>query len=119
MYERCGYQDQLIEFPINSTPSRQTKNPYSTPNNPPVPNPLLDPTLQLVRLSDGATIATNDNWEDNLEQKTLIESTGIPPSDSREPAMVTSVDPGAYSFVIRGAGDTTGFATLEIYEFAE
>ena len=85
----------------------------------PVPNPLLDPTVQLVRLSDGATIKTNDNWEDDLEQKTLIESTGIPPSDSRESAMVTTVDPGTYSFVVRGAGDTTGFANLEIYEFAE
>jgi len=85
----------------------------------PVPNPLLDPTVQLVRLSDGATIGTNDNWEDDLEQKTLIESTGIPPSDSRESAMVTTVDPGTYSFVVRGAGDTTGFANLEIYEFAE
>ena len=85
----------------------------------PVPNPLLDPTVQLVRLSDGATIKTNDNWEDDLEQKTLIESTGIPPSDSRESAMVTTVDPGNYSFVVRGVGDTTGFANLEIYEFAE
>jgi hypothetical protein len=85
----------------------------------PVPNPLLDPTVQLVRLSDGATIKTNDNWEDDLEQKTLIESTGIPPSDSRESAMVTTVDPGTYSFVVRGVGDTTGFANLEIYEFAE
>ena len=85
----------------------------------PVPNPLLDPTLQLVRVSDGATIGTNDNWEDDLEQKTLIASTGIPPSDSREPAMVATVDPGDYSFVIRGVGDTTGFAALEIYEFAE
>jgi len=85
----------------------------------PVPNPLLDPTVQLVRLSDGATIGTNDNWEDDAEQKTLIESTGIPPSDSRESAMVTTVDPGTYSFVVRGAGDTTGFANLEIYEFAE
>ena len=50
---------------------------------------------------------------------THLMSIAIPPSDSREPAMVTTVDPGAYSFVIRGAGDTTGFATLEIYEFAE
>ena len=85
----------------------------------PVPNPLSDPTVQLVRLSDGVTIGTNDNWEDDLEQKTLIESTGIPPSDSRESAMVTTVDPGTYSFVVRGAGDTTGFGNLEIYEFAE
>ena len=64
----------------------------------PVPNPLLDPTVQLVRLSDGATIGTNDNWEDDAEQKPLIESTGIPPSDSRESAMVTTVDP--FSFVL-------------------
>jgi len=85
----------------------------------PVPNPLLDPTVQLVRLSDGPTIKTNDNWEDDLEQKTLIESTGIPPSDSRESAMVTTVDPGTYSFVVRGVGDTTGFAGLDIYEFDE
>ena len=33
----------------------------------PVPNPLLDPTVQLVRLSDGATIGTNDNWEDDSD----------------------------------------------------
>jgi len=40
-------------------------------------------------------------------------------SDSRESAMVITVDPGTYSFVVRGVGDTTGFAGLEIYEFAE
>jgi len=40
----------------------------------PVPNPLLDPTLQLVRVSDGVTLGTNDNWEDDAEQKTLIHS---------------------------------------------
>jgi len=39
----------------------------------PVPNPL-DPTLQLVRVSDGVTLGTNDNWVDDAEQKTLIHS---------------------------------------------
>ncbi|MBH53432.1 MAG: hypothetical protein CMI18_03685 [Opitutaceae bacterium] len=59
-------------------------------------------------MSDGATFGTNDNWEDDLEQKNLIESKGIPPSDSREPAMVATVDPGDYSFVIRGVGELPG-----------
>jgi hypothetical protein len=43
--------------------------------------------------SNGATLATNDNWQDT--QNTEIEQTGIPPGNAKESAIVSSLRPAA------------------------
>jgi hypothetical protein len=77
-----------------------------------VPNALQDPTLELHD-SQGATIGSNDNWKDS--QRADIEATTIPPSDDRESAILQTLDPGAYTAIVRGKNDTTGVALVEVY----
>jgi sugar lactone lactonase YvrE len=77
-----------------------------------VTNPLADPTLELHN-SSGAVIASNDDWQETQEE--LITATGIPPTDPNESAIYASLPAGNYTAVVRGAGDTTGTALVEVY----
>ena len=74
---------------------------------------LQDPTLQLFQ---GATsLGFNDNWK-NAAERVEIEATGIKPPDDREAAMVRTLNPGAYTAVMRGAGGTAGVGLVEVYD---
>jgi hypothetical protein len=77
-----------------------------------VANAMADPTLELHD-QDGATVASNDNWQDT--QKSEIEATTIPPTDSRESAILQSLPTGAYTAIVRGKNNTTGVALVEAY----
>ena len=74
---------------------------------------LADPVLELHGPSGFATI-TNNNWRDTQEQE--IQDTGIPPTNDLESAIVTSLDPGNYTGIVRGNGNTTGVALIEVYD---
>ena len=78
-----------------------------------IENPLLDPILELHD-SSGATMASNDNWQD--DQKTEIEATGIPPTDTAESAILALLMPGNYTAIVRGKNDTVGVALVEVYK---
>jgi len=73
---------------------------------------LQDPVLE-IHNSDGAIIAQNDNWRDT--QQTLIQGTGIPPSDDREAAILQALPPGNYTAVLYGKNSTSGVALVEVY----
>ena len=60
-----------------------------------------------------ATI-TNNNWRDDQEQE--IQDTGIPPANDLESAIVATLDPGAYTAILRGNGNTSGVALVEVYD---
>jgi PKD repeat protein len=77
-----------------------------------VPTVLADPTLELHN-GNGTTIATNDNWQDT--QKTEIEQTGIPPTNVKESAIVSSLPPDTYTAIVRGANNGVGNAVVEVY----
>ena len=78
-----------------------------------VPNALQDPTLTLHD-ANGATIASNDNWQDS-SQRAEIEGSGIAPKDDREAAVLTTVAPAGYTAIVRGNNDSTGVGAVEIY----
>jgi hypothetical protein len=78
-----------------------------------VPGALNDPTLELHD-GQGATIATNDNWQDT--QGAAIQDTTIPPNDPREAAILRDLTPGAYTAVVRGKNGTTGVAVIDAYQ---
>jgi hypothetical protein len=44
-----------------------------------------------------------------------IAATGLPPSDSRESAMVVTLPPGAFTAVLRGNNESVGVGLVEIY----
>jgi PKD repeat protein len=76
-----------------------------------VPDPLSDPILELHN-SNGATMATNDDWQDS--QKTEIQQTGIAPTNAKESAIRASLTPGAYTAIVRGV-NSTGNGLVEVY----
>ena len=78
-----------------------------------VPNVLADPVLELHGPGAFATI-TNDNWR--ATQEAEIQATGIPPTDDLESAIVATLAPGAYTAIMRGNGNTSGVALVEVYD---
>ena len=78
----------------------------------PVNGKLLDPKLQIYD-SAGGVIASNDNWNSN---RTQVLATGLAPKDEHEAAVIVSLAPGAYTAVVRGAGNTAGVGLVELYD---
>lgn len=77
-----------------------------------IQNPMPDPTLELHNQS--SVIASNDNWKDT--QQTEIQNTGLAPSNDLESAIVATLQPGAYTVILRGKNDSTGIGLIEIYD---
>jgi hypothetical protein len=77
-----------------------------------ISNPLQDPVLELHG-PNGDLIFSNDNWRDTQEAD--INATGIPPTDNRESAILATLEPAAYTAIVRGKNETTGIALVEIY----
>jgi hypothetical protein len=78
-----------------------------------VPNALQDPTLELHD-GNGGLLASNDDWR--ATQQTAIEATGLAPSNIKESAILAPLSPGSYTAIVRGAGNTTGVALVEVYK---
>jgi|GEM_PF-1358566 len=81
---------------------------------------LDNPKLEVVN-SKGETIAINDDWSvsDNLaETKSVTQDLHAFPldPDSKDAATVVNLAPGTYTVVVRGVGDTTGIALVELYQ---
>ena len=83
-----------------------------------VPNALADPVLELHGPGGFVTI-TNDNWRDDPSQEAAILATGIPPTNNLESAMDTTLNPGAYTVVLRGKNNSAGVALIEIYDLSQ
>jgi hypothetical protein len=79
---------------------------------------LLDPTLEIYRGSQ--KILENDNWKTQTSKgvgtRAQIEATGLQPSNDKEAVIMTNLDPGSYTAVIRGKSNTTGVALAEVYQ---
>jgi len=79
-----------------------------------ITNPLQNPTLELHDHT-GAVIASNDNWM-NAPNKQEIINSGLAPSNNLESAILTSLNPGAYTAIVRGVNNGTGIALVESYD---
>jgi hypothetical protein len=73
---------------------------------------LADPTLELHD-SNGATIASNDNWKDS--QQTEIQATGLAPTNNSEATILQTLSAGAYTAIVRGKNNSTGVGLIEAY----
>ena len=80
-----------------------------------IANALLDPTLTLVRSSDGAVIAVNDDWG-TAANAAQIQQAGFAPAHARESAIMMTLPPGAYTAIVAGASGTTGVGMVAVYE---
>jgi len=79
-----------------------------------VPGALQDPILDVFN-SNGAIVATNDDWKTGLQQSE-IQQTGLAPSDDREAAIVGLFPAGTFTAVVRGKNNMTGVGSVEIYQ---
>jgi hypothetical protein len=77
---------------------------------------LADPVLELHGPGAFVTI-TNNNWRDTQEAE--IQATGIPPTNDLESAILVTLPPGTYTAIVRGNGDTSGVALIELYDLAQ
>jgi hypothetical protein len=78
-------------------------------------SPLLDPSLQLYD-SSGQVIASNDDWMTSANEQAIIDS-GLAPTDPRESAILTTLNPGAYTAVVTGIdGTQNNIALVEVYD---
>ena len=74
---------------------------------------LSDPTLTIYD-SSGAAIASNDNWQDNVNSIDIAKN-GLAPPNPLESALVLHLPAGAYTAIVRGANDGTGVGLAEVY----
>ena len=77
-----------------------------------VNNTLQNPVLALHN-SNGARVASNDDWQTD-PAAAEIEASGIAPDDPKESAMLRSLVPGVYTAIVRGVNGT-GIGQVEAY----
>jgi glucose/arabinose dehydrogenase len=81
-----------------------------------VVNPLQNPTLTLVRSSDNAILAANDDWQNqDAASVNAIQASGFQPNHPLEPAIIATLAPGAYTVIVQGAGETTGIGLVGVF----
>ncbi|HEY1581689.1 MAG TPA: DVUA0089 family protein [Chthoniobacterales bacterium] len=82
--------------------------------------PLLDPTITVFD-QDQHQIASNDDWAFDGAQSEAIASYHLDPSNSRESALLLTLEPGAYTAVVQSFTDDqnppgTGIGLFELYD---
>jgi hypothetical protein len=83
---------------------------------------LHDPQLQVWKLDTATgkwTLAgENDDWDHTATTAALFKTVGMGElaSDSKDAALVLTLEPGIYTAQVSGVGRTTGVGVVEIYE---
>ncbi|MBK7660302.1 MAG: hypothetical protein IPJ28_14740 [Betaproteobacteria bacterium] len=77
-----------------------------------VPGVLANPLLQV--LSGATPVAVNDDWG-LAANAAALQASGFAPADPREAAVLATLEPGAYTAIVTGAGSTTGVGIVEVF----
>jgi len=77
---------------------------------------LSDPTLTIYD-ANGTAIASNDNWQDNINAIDIQKNALAPPNAS-ESALVLRLPAGSYTAIVRGANGGTGVGLAEVYNLS-
>ena len=81
-----------------------------------VANPLADPTLELHD-SNGNLLQSNDDWQAGPDAQ-AITSDGLAPTNPKESALLATLNPGAYTAIVRGVNGATGIGLVEVYDLS-
>jgi uncharacterized delta-60 repeat protein len=83
-----------------------------------VASPLADPLVRVVD-SDQKTVGTNDDWGGDAALEVAFTATGAfgLPRGSKDAALILTLPPGAYTALVSGAGNSTGIALVEVYDY--
>ena len=82
---------------------------------------MADPTLE-IRDANRNLVAANDDWKiqdggsDALDE---IYISNFAPTNDRESAVIVTLNPGAYTALVRGKAGTTGMALVEVYDLQQ
>jgi hypothetical protein len=79
-----------------------------------LPGALTDPVIE-VHGPSGELLGTNDNWKDALTRQ-QIEDSGLAPTNDLESALWGTINPGAYTVVVRGKDNSNGIGLFEVYD---
>ena len=80
-----------------------------------VPNALANPTLEL-RNSDGASLSSNDDWQDDPAQAAELTAAGLAPTNQLESGIAMTLPPGPYTALLAGLNNGTGVGMVEVYD---
>jgi serine protease AprX len=83
-----------------------------------LPGVLVDPVLELHGPAGFATV-TNNNWQDDPAQAAAIQGTGLAPTNNLEAAIDATLNPGAYTGIVKGNGNTSGIGLIEVYDLSQ
>ena len=75
-------------------------------------NTLANPLLQLF--SGQVQIAANDDWG-TAANAAQLSASGFAPANSQESAILITLNPGAYTAIVTGVGNTTGIGIVEVF----
>lgn len=78
-----------------------------------IANPLANPLLQLF--SGQTQIAVNDDWGMAANAAQLSASGFAPTYFPQESAILITLNPGAYTAIMSGVGNTTGVGLVEVF----
>jgi hypothetical protein len=81
-----------------------------------ISDPLADPVLTVYD-SNGAAIASSDNWQDD-ESAANIEQNGLAPTDAAESATILHLPAGTYTAIVTGADGATGVGLAEVFDLS-
>jgi hypothetical protein len=73
---------------------------------------LSDPTIELYGPT-GNLLASNDDWKS--DQLNILSSL-IPPDSEREPAILITLEPGAYTAIVHDRNGQPGQGLVEVYD---
>jgi len=73
---------------------------------------LSNPWLEVYN-GNGALLAQDDDWR--MYQEQALIASGLAPSDDRESALLMTLQPGAYTAIVRGKNESTGVSLVEVY----
>ena len=76
---------------------------------------LNDPVIELRSQGRSEVIATSDDWNSYLAPHFASVGAFAWPTDSRDAAVVATLEPGLYSVVVRDKNAATGVALIEVY----
>jgi hypothetical protein len=85
-----------------------------------ITSPLIDPQLQIFPSGSSQAIASNDDWRTGPSSTNIANEGNRVGAfafrdNSRDAAVLVTLDPGAYTAVVSGVGDSTGVSLVEIY----
>jgi hypothetical protein len=82
-----------------------------------VPNALANPALEL-RDTNGALLASNNDWQDDPAQAAELSAAGLAPTNNLEAAIAATLPTGLYTALLSGTNGSTGIGVVEVYDWS-